>query len=144
MRQRHRGGNLDSPAGVVRRLGRGSTEPRQTVEKPGTADIAAADQPGRRSNHLRSGPGTRYWSWPARAALLMTRPGPVLRRNGPSQERPGHVSAELYPTGILCVQWVIIGYSLAFGSDGSPALCGGWQWIGLRGVGLDPNPVSRP
>ncbi|HEX5416204.1 MAG TPA: ammonium transporter [Chloroflexota bacterium] len=43
---------------------------------------------------------------------------------------------------ILClvsVQWVIVGYSLAFGPDHG-GIIGGLDWIGLNGVGLKPNP----
>ena len=44
--------------------------------------------------------------------------------------------------GVVAVQWVLWGYSLAFGSlDG---FWGGLQWVGLRGVGLDPNPAYAP
>jgi len=43
---------------------------------------------------------------------------------------------------ILClisVQWVMWGYSLAFGPD-HWHLIGGLDWVGLEGVGLEPNP----
>src|SRR6187551_2888246 len=43
---------------------------------------------------------------------------------------------------ILClvsVQWVVVGYSLAFGPD-LGGIIGGLNWIGLNGVGLKPNP----
>ena len=44
--------------------------------------------------------------------------------------------------GVVAVQWVLWGYSLAFGSlDG---FWGGLQWVGLGGVGLDPNPAYAP
>ena len=46
--------------------------------------------------------------------------------------------------GFVCVQWVVIGYSLAFGPDVFAGLCGGWQWACLRGVGLEPNPEVAP
>ena len=42
---------------------------------------------------------------------------------------------------ILClisVQWVLWGYSLAFGPD-KAHLIGGFEWLGLSGVGLEPN-----
>ncbi len=42
---------------------------------------------------------------------------------------------------ILCLislQWVLFGYSLAFGPD-KGGLIGGLEWIGLSGVGLDPS-----
>ena len=38
--------------------------------------------------------------------------------------------------GVLSIQWVLWGYSLAFG-PGSKWL-GGLDWVGLRGVGLEP------
>jgi Amt family ammonium transporter len=41
--------------------------------------------------------------------------------------------------GAIGVQWVLIGYSLAF-APGSPWL-GGFAWLAFRGVGLDPNPT---
>ncbi|GAC1515002.1 MAG: ammonium transporter [Chloroflexota bacterium] len=43
---------------------------------------------------------------------------------------------------ILClisVQWVLFGYSLAFGPDHGH-LIGGLDWFGLHGVGFKPNP----
>jgi Amt family ammonium transporter len=40
--------------------------------------------------------------------------------------------------GILSIQWVLIGYSLSFAP--STGFWGGFQWIGLRGVSLAPNP----
>ena len=42
--------------------------------------------------------------------------------------------------GLVSVQWVLWGYSLAFGPDLGGGLIGGLNWIGLTGVGLDPNP----
>lgn len=41
---------------------------------------------------------------------------------------------------LISVQWVLWGYSLAFGPDHG-GLIGGLDWIGLEGVGLDPNPT---
>jgi Amt family ammonium transporter len=40
--------------------------------------------------------------------------------------------------GIVSIQWVLIGYSLAFGPDINHLL-GGLDWLGLAGVGADPN-----
>ena len=47
---------------------------------------------------------------------------------------------------ILClisVQWVLFGYSLAFGPDHGH-LIGGLDWVGLHGVGFKPNPDYAP
>src|SRR6476659_11163290 len=44
---------------------------------------------------------------------------------------------------LISVQWVLWGYSLAFGRDHG-GLTGGLDWLGLDGVGLDPNPAYAP
>src|SRR5437016_14091216 len=41
--------------------------------------------------------------------------------------------------GLISVQWVLFGYSIAFG-HGSP-LWGGLAWLGFSGVGVDPDPA---
>jgi ammonium transporter, Amt family len=41
---------------------------------------------------------------------------------------------------IVTLQWVSVGYSLAFGPDIGHVI-GGLQWAGLRGVGLEPFPA---
>lgn len=44
--------------------------------------------------------------------------------------------------GIITLQWVIIGYSLAFGSDVGGGFIGGLEFAFLRGVGLAPQEGS--
>jgi Amt family ammonium transporter len=39
---------------------------------------------------------------------------------------------------LISVQWVLWGYSLSFGPD-KGGLIGGLEWVGLNGVGLEPN-----
>ncbi|HOS41275.1 MAG TPA: ammonia channel protein, partial [Spirochaetota bacterium] len=39
---------------------------------------------------------------------------------------------------VISVQWVLFGYSLAFGPDVGGVI-GALDWIGLRGVGLQPH-----
>lgn len=39
---------------------------------------------------------------------------------------------------LISVQWVLWGYSLAFGPD-KGGIIGGLEWVGLNGVGLEPN-----
>jgi ammonium transporter, Amt family len=41
--------------------------------------------------------------------------------------------------GVISIQWVLFGYSLAFGPDHG-GLIGGLSWAGLNGVGVQPNP----
>ena len=41
--------------------------------------------------------------------------------------------------GVISVQWVLVGYSIAFG-HGTP-VWGGLGWLWFKGVGLDPDPA---
>src|SRR5437764_13290870 len=41
---------------------------------------------------------------------------------------------------LISVQWVLYGYSLAFGKDVGFGLIGGLGWFGLKDVGYAPNP----
>lgn len=44
---------------------------------------------------------------------------------------------------LISVQWVLWGYTLAFGPDRG-GIIGGLDWFGLGGVGMDPNPTYAP
>ncbi len=44
--------------------------------------------------------------------------------------------------GVITLQWVVIGYSLAFGSDAGGGLIGGLEYAFLNGVGLEPQEGS--
>jgi Amt family ammonium transporter len=73
--------------------------------------------------------------------LMMTAPGLALFYGG--MVRRKNVLATLMQSFILMalisVQWVLFGYSLAFGPD-IGGIVGSLRWIGLAGVGADPNP----
>jgi Amt family ammonium transporter len=72
--------------------------------------------------------------------LLMTVPGLALFYGGMVRQR--NVLATLLQSfTALCVvslQWVLFGYSLAFGPDRAGGLLGDLSWAGLRGVGPGP------
>ena len=42
---------------------------------------------------------------------------------------------------LVSIQWVLLGYSLAFGKDIGGGILGGLGYFGLHGVGYAPNPV---
>jgi Amt family ammonium transporter len=44
---------------------------------------------------------------------------------------------------VISLQWVLFGYSLSFGPD-IGGFIGSLDWIGLRGVGVEPNPDYAP
>ncbi|MCU4670447.1 ammonium transporter [Bacillus paralicheniformis] len=47
------------------------------------------------------------------------------------------VMHSLSSIAIVSIIWILFGYSLAF-APGNP-LIGGWDWIGLQGIGFEPN-----
>ena len=76
----------------------------------------------------------------AALVLFMTIPGLFLFYGGlvRSKNVLGMLMQNFIMVGIITVQWVVIGYSLAFANGTS--FLGGFQWAGLTGVGLTPNP----
>src|SRR6267143_241678 len=73
--------------------------------------------------------------------LAMTAPGVALFYGGMVRGKNA-LSVILQSFIILClisVQWVLWGYSLAFGPDVGH-IVGSLAWFGLNGVGYDPNP----
>jgi Amt family ammonium transporter len=85
--------------------------------------------------------GDTAWVLTSSALVLaMTAPGLVLFYGG-MVRRKNALGTMMHSFIILClisVQWVLWGYSLAFGPD-KGHIIGGLEWIGLNGVGLDPN-----
>jgi ammonium transporter, Amt family len=49
------------------------------------------------------------------------------------------IMQSFFIVALISVQWVLIGYTLAFGPD-IHGLVGSMDWFGLNGVGQDPNP----
>jgi Amt family ammonium transporter len=45
--------------------------------------------------------------------------------------------------GVISLQWLLWGYSMAFGPD-KLGIIGGFEWIGLSGVGMEPSAVYGP
>jgi len=73
--------------------------------------------------------------------LAMTAPGLFLFYGGMSRGKNA-LSTMMQSFVILClisVQWVLWGYSLAFGPD-IGGIIGSLEWFGLSGVGTAPNP----
>ncbi|MBI5197714.1 MAG: ammonium transporter [Nitrospirae bacterium] len=72
--------------------------------------------------------------------LFMTLPGVALFYGGMvrSKNALGTIMQSFITLALISVVWVLWGYSLAFGPD-KGGIIGGLEWIGLQGVGLDPN-----
>jgi Amt family ammonium transporter len=73
--------------------------------------------------------------------LLMTAPGLALFYGGMVRQKNAlaTIMQSFIIMALISVQWVLWGYSLAFGPD-KGGIIGGLEWIGLKGVGLTPNP----
>jgi len=73
--------------------------------------------------------------------LMMTIPGLFLFYGGLVRRKNalGTIMHSFILAALISVQWVLWGYSLAFGPD-KAGLIGGLDWIGLTGVGLEPYP----
>jgi len=50
----------------------------------------------------------------------------------------GYPDAELIIISVISLEWILWGYSMAFGPD-KFGLIGGLEWFGLRGVGMTPT-----
>jgi Amt family ammonium transporter len=90
--------------------------------------------------HMNSG-DTAWVLTSTALVLLMTIPGLAFFYGG-LVRRKNVLSILMQCFIILCVislQWVLFGYSLAFGPD-FHGIIGKLDWVGLRGVGPLPNP----
>ncbi|HEV8672316.1 MAG TPA: ammonium transporter [Candidatus Limnocylindria bacterium] len=82
----------------------------------------------------------------ASAALVMLMTPALGFFYGGLVRRKNVLATIMHSFFILClisVQWVLWGYSLAFGPDHG-GLIGGFDWLSLRGVGQTPNPDYAP
>ncbi len=71
--------------------------------------------------------------------LMMTAPGLALFYAGMVRQKNalGTLMHSFIIMALISVQWVLWGYSLAFGPDRGGVI-GGLEWVGLRGVGPEP------
>jgi Amt family ammonium transporter len=74
--------------------------------------------------------------------LMMTAPGLALFYAGLVRRKNGlaTIMQSFVLMAAISVQWILIGYTLAFGGDG--AFIGNLDWVGLAGVGAEPGPYS--
>lgn len=76
----------------------------------------------------------------AALVMLMT-PGLALFYGGMVRTKNilGTIMQSFIILGIISIEWVLWGYSMAFGPDHG-GIIGGLDWIGLNGVGMVPSP----
>ncbi|HZP43943.1 MAG TPA: ammonium transporter [Candidatus Binatia bacterium] len=90
--------------------------------------------------------GDNAWMLTSAAlVLMMTAPGLALFYGGlvRSKNVLNLLMQSFIMIALISVQWVLWGYTLAFGPD-HHHLFGGLDWLGLSGVGADPNADYAP
>jgi ammonium transporter, Amt family len=90
---------------------------------------------------MRIDTGDTTWILISTALVMLMTPGLSLFYGGMVRQKNvlGTIMQSFVALGVVTVQWVILGYSIAFGPD-VKGLIGNLDWIGLNHVGLDPNP----
>ncbi len=102
-----------------------------------TAGVAFAETPA--SPKVDS--GDTSWILISSALVMLMTPGLALFYGGMVRTKNvlGTVMQSFIALAVISIQWVLYGYSLAFGPD-IGHIVGSLSWVGLRGVGLDPYP----
>src|SRR5574341_19846 len=114
------------------------------IAAPVAAQQAAPAAPATAAPQPKIDSGDTAWLLTSSAlVLLMTAPGLALFYGGMVRPKNalGTIMQSFIIMALISVQWVLWGYSLAFGPD-KGGIIGGLEWLGLRGVGLDPGPYS--
>ena len=98
--------------------------PQEIIDKIAAAQIA----------------GDTAWVLASSALVMLMTPGLALFYGGMVRKKNvlGTIMQSFVALGIITLQWVLIGYSLAFGPD-KGGMIGGLEWLGLANVGLEPN-----
>ena len=110
----------------------GEVQPSQTGEAP-TITSSKIDT------------GDTAWILVSTALVMLMTPGLALFYGGMVRGKNvlGTIMQNFFAISLVSVQWILIGYSLAFGPD-VHGIIGNLDWIGLKGVGVDPNPDYAP
>ena len=109
---------------------------------PPAAGAPAASPPARRAGAAaKVDTGDTAWVLTSSAlVLMMTAPGLALFYGGMVRRKNvlRRSCTVFILMAVISVQWVLFGYSLAFGPDVG-GIVGSLEWVGLRGVGVEPN-----
>jgi len=113
------------------------------VAMTATAGIARAEEVAAATAPVPSainGADTAFVLMSAALVMLMT-PGLGLFYGGMVRRKNvlGTFQQSFIMLGVMSIQWILFGYSLAFGPDKFNGLIGGLEWAGLQNVGLEPS-----
>lgn len=89
--------------------------------------------------------GDTAWILVSTALVMLMTPGLALFYGGMVRGKNvlGTLMQSFVAISLISVQWILIGYSLSFGPDIN-GIIGSLDWIGLNGVGIEPNPDYAP
>ena len=89
--------------------------------------------------------GDTAWILMSTALVMLMTPGLALFYGGMVRRKNvlGTIMHSFVAIALVSVQWIMLGYSLAFGPD-IKGLIGNLDWVGLNGVGLLPNVDYAP
>jgi Amt family ammonium transporter len=104
------------------------------------AGVAAAQTPAAPPPKVDT--GDTAWLLISAALVMLMTPGLALFYGGMVRTKNvlGTIMHSFIALGVITIQWVLYGYSLAFGPDVGHVI-GNLKWAGLSGVGLDPFPA---
>ncbi len=90
-------------------------------------------------------PGDTAFVLISAALVMLMTPGLALFYGGMVRRKNvlGTMMHSFVAIALVSIQWIVIGYSLAFGPD-IKGLIGGLDWAWLNGVGIAPNPNYAP
>jgi Amt family ammonium transporter len=86
--------------------------------------------------------GDTAWVLASTALVFIMTPGVAFFYGGMAR-RKNILSILMQCFIIMCLislQWVMYGYSISFGPDTGHGIIGSLDWVGLKGIGLQPNP----
>jgi Amt family ammonium transporter len=123
-------------------------KPKPEVSTPGAGEQAKPNAPAPAPSATppatpppKIDTGDTAWMLISAALVLLMTPGLALFYGGMVRAKNvlGTIMHSFIIIGIITVQWVLWGYTLAFGPDVG-GIVGNLSWFGLNGVGLDPYP----
>jgi Amt family ammonium transporter len=103
------------------------------------AGVAFAEAPASLPHKVDT--GDTSWLLISAALVMLMTPGLALFYGGMVRTKNvlGTIMQSFIALGVITIQWILYGYSLAFGPDIGHVI-GSLKWAGLSGVGLDPFP----
>lgn len=111
------------------------------TSSPISVEQGKAAAPSSLPGSSKINPADTAWILMSAALVMLMTPGLALFYGGMVRTKNvlGTIMQSFMVLALISVQWVLFGYSLAFGPTVG-GIIGDLSWFGLQGVGLLPNP----